>query len=227
MSNENGENRGGELPDEQADALLDQLAARADERDDIDLRPGSKRTISRRSLLGAVGAAGAGALALGSGNAEAQTGQWGNATGSAGTESKPFNEAWVQDLYSQTGEFENEVLLKDTSTTPSTNGEFRQNDSDVEVYSGGSVRNLSDIGGGSDGVDVEEDGSTVVSGVSAINFGTELDASDDGDGSATVTTTGDVVTDGDGTDREIWVISNGASDPAGADAEDIIFEEES
>lgn len=36
----------------------------------------------------------------------------------------------------------------------------------------------------------------------------------------------DVVTDGDGVDREIWVIANGASDPSGADAEDIIFEEE-
>lgn len=36
----------------------------------------------------------------------------------------------------------------------------------------------------------------------------------------------DVVTDGDGVDREIWVIANGASDPAGADPDDIIFEEE-
>jgi hypothetical protein len=34
------------------------------------------------------------------------------------------------------------------------------------------------------------------------------------------------VTDGDGTKREIWVIANGASDPAGADPEDIIFEEQ-
>ena len=34
------------------------------------------------------------------------------------------------------------------------------------------------------------------------------------------------VSDGDGTTRQIWVIANGASDPAGADPEDIIFEEE-
>lgn len=34
------------------------------------------------------------------------------------------------------------------------------------------------------------------------------------------------VTDGDGTKREIWVIANGASDPAGADTEDIILEEQ-
>lgn len=35
------------------------------------------------------------------------------------------------------------------------------------------------------------------------------------------------VSDGDGTERQVWVIANGASDPAGADPEDIIFEEES
>lgn len=34
------------------------------------------------------------------------------------------------------------------------------------------------------------------------------------------------VADGDGTERRIWVIPNGASDPAGANAEDIIFEEQ-
>jgi len=38
--------------------------------------------------------------------------------------------------------------------------------------------------------------------------------------------TDEFVSDGDGTTREIWVIANGASDPAGADPEDLIFEEE-
>jgi len=38
---------------------------------------------------------------------------------------------------------------------------------------------------------------------------------------------GGPVSDGDGTERQIWVIANGASDPAGAAADDIIFEEES
>lgn len=38
---------------------------------------------------------------------------------------------------------------------------------------------------------------------------------------------GGPVSDGDGTERQIYVIANGASDPAGADPEDIIFEEES
>lgn len=34
------------------------------------------------------------------------------------------------------------------------------------------------------------------------------------------------ITDGDGVDREIWVVAAGGSDPAGADPEDIIFEEQ-
>jgi hypothetical protein len=34
------------------------------------------------------------------------------------------------------------------------------------------------------------------------------------------------VEDGDGLDRDIWVIDNGASDPVGADSNDIIFERE-
>ena len=37
---------------------------------------------------------------------------------------------------------------------------------------------------------------------------------------------GGPISDGDGTERQIWVIANGASDPSGADPEDIIFEEE-
>jgi len=36
---------------------------------------------------------------------------------------------------------------------------------------------------------------------------------------------GTVVVDGDSTERRIWVIPNGASDPAGATADDLIFEE--
>lgn len=37
---------------------------------------------------------------------------------------------------------------------------------------------------------------------------------------------GGPVTDGDDTERNIWIIANGASDPADATAEDLIFEEE-
>ena len=37
---------------------------------------------------------------------------------------------------------------------------------------------------------------------------------------------GGPLSDGDGTERQLWVIANGASDPSGADPEDLIFEEE-
>lgn len=38
---------------------------------------------------------------------------------------------------------------------------------------------------------------------------------------------GGPLSDGNGTERQIWIIANGDSDPSGADSEDIIFEEES
>jgi len=38
--------------------------------------------------------------------------------------------------------------IDDQSSDPSSNGEYSRNGSDVKVYSGGAVRNLSDIGGG-------------------------------------------------------------------------------
>jgi hypothetical protein len=38
---------------------------------------------------------------------------------------------------------------------------------------------------------------------------------------------GNVLHDGDDVERRVWVIANGASDPSGASAEDLIFEEES
>jgi hypothetical protein len=57
-----------------------------------------------------------------------------------------------------------------------------------------------------------------------------VDVFADGVNSKTVNTGslngGGPISDGDGTERQIWVIPNGASDPAGADPEDIIFEEE-
>jgi hypothetical protein len=40
------------------------------------------------------------------------------------------------------------TLLKDEAADPSANGELQRNGSDVKVYSGGSVVNLTDVGGG-------------------------------------------------------------------------------
>lgn len=96
---------GGELTDEQADALLDRLLERAEEREDVD--PGEVRqNFSRRSMLGAMaGAAGLGALA---GNSAA-AGSWGSASGSAGTESKPFTDLWARDGHFQSVELGGET----------------------------------------------------------------------------------------------------------------------
>jgi hypothetical protein len=87
------------------------------------------------------------------------------------------------------------LTLADQATDPTANGEFSLNGSDVKVFSGGSVKNLSNIGTGSGGVDVEDDTTLVVSGSTAINFGTGLDVTDDGDTTATVDATGGGATD--------------------------------
>jgi len=52
-------------------------------------------------------------------------------------------------------------------------------------------------GGGGGGVDAEDNGTLVVDSASAINFDDGLNASDDGDGSATVKVAGTVLRDGD------------------------------
>lgn len=63
---------------------------------------------------------------------------------------------------------------------------------------------------------------------SSDSYATRLKVGPDGkvDINSGILNGGGVVTDGDGTERNIWVIANGASDPAGATAEDIIFEKQ-
>jgi hypothetical protein len=64
-------------------------------------------------------------------------------------------------------------------------------------------------------------------------FAYNLDVENGGDFNGTGITNlgalngGGPVSDGDGIERQLWVIASGASDPSGADAEDIIFEEQS
>lgn len=41
-----------------------------------------------------------------------------------------------------------EVTLADSSADPSSNGEIRRNGSDAKVFSGGAVKNLTEVGGG-------------------------------------------------------------------------------
>lgn len=73
-----------------------------------------------------------------------------------------------------------------------------------------------------------------------VNFETDSSGNftiDFGEGAATITydsTTGlwsmsggvSSIADGDGTERTVWVIASGASDPAGAGANDIILEQQ-
>lgn len=54
-----------------------------------------------------------------------------------------------------------------------------------------------------------------------------VDASGETHGGEIADTDDITITDGDDTERQIWVIANGASDPSGADDADLIFEEES
>jgi len=131
----------------------------------------------------------------------------------------------ITPTWTGTHTFDSTVTLADQSADPSANGELQRNGSDVKVYSGGAVRNLSNVGsGGTDTrTNVSDDDTTVVQDTEDINAGTGLDASADGDGTVTINAE---LSEGDGTSRQVWLISNGASDPAGANAEDLIFEEE-
>jgi hypothetical protein len=65
------------------------------------------------------------------------------------------------------------ATVADSATDPTTNGELRRNGSDVKVYSGGSARNLSNIGSGGGGTAVIE--TQTPSNASSVEF-TGLDA---------------------------------------------------
>lgn len=158
--------------------------------------------------------------------------------------------------------------LYDSGEDPSENGRFTNNAGDVKVQTGGSVKNLSDIGSGSgssvlsdsnndtaDGGDIYQlpqiedaidfqsggellnaesvDATTLTGGLVETDTLNGADISSSANAERALETDGNgnlnpvtAVTDGDGIKREIWVIANGASDPAGADADDIILEEE-
>jgi len=84
--------------------------------------------------------------------------------------------------------FDATILLDDQAADPSSNGEIQRNGTDVKVYSGGAIRNMSNIGsGGTDTrTDVSDGGTQVVGDTEDINFGSVLDVTDDGDDSASV-----------------------------------------
>jgi len=100
-------------------------------------------TMTRRASLGALlGLGGGFGLAGMTGNAQAAGESWGSASGTIGTDSSPLQAANILDVDVQ------DLQVVDTGTSPSSAGQFRQNAGDVEVFSGGGVKNLSNIGSG-------------------------------------------------------------------------------
>lgn len=89
--------------DERLDALLDQLAERAEERDDISL-PGSGVT-RRATLAGLLGLGGAAAGGAGLAAAIGESESYGNSTGVVGSDSEP-----LQELNAKNGHFQSAVV---------------------------------------------------------------------------------------------------------------------
>jgi hypothetical protein len=124
---------------------VDELEAQLDEQQTLI----QQMLPSRRDLLKA-GGAGVAGLLLGSatsGNAAAGS----DSVGQIGTQANPVD-AVLEDVYDDGGNQpmsfpgDGSVSIADTQTDPSSNGELQRNGTDVKVYSGGSVRNLSTIG---------------------------------------------------------------------------------
>jgi hypothetical protein len=108
--------------------------------------------ISRRAFMTAVAAVGGVGYLAGTAQADPE---WTNATGKIGEEAKPLNNGWVRNFYTES------LSTADAASDPSSNGGIQRNGSDIKAYSGGAVRNLSNIGPG--GV-WEEDGNSPFTG---------------------------------------------------------------
>jgi len=144
-------------------------------------RYGDRFVLSRRQLLSLAGGS-AGVAGLIALGVDPATAQ--SAAGQVGTSSEPVDV------------FGFDVEAGNSFTDP------------AGVTHSGELADLSDTG---TALAVEDDGATVLSDSTAINFGSELDASDDGDGTVTASVAPAVVSDGDGTERQLWVIANGAA----------------
>jgi len=101
------------LDDDQLDSLLDALAARAEQRDDLNL-PGSGA--SRRGVLAGLLGLGGAAAGAGVGSAIGENESYGSSSGVVGTDSEPLNEANVQDLHAQDAQIDNSVEAEQTET---------------------------------------------------------------------------------------------------------------
>lgn len=122
---------------------------------------GCKMLLSRRQLL-ALASGGLSVGALTSFGVDEATAQ--DVVGQVGTDSDRVD-VFAGDVtaagdVSATALDVESVSTSDTATDPSANGEIRRNGTDVKVYSGGDVRNLTNIGSGSSSVwdDSDSDG---------------------------------------------------------------------
>lgn len=193
MSAESDNDNPLEFNAEVVDTLLDQLVERAEQRDDIDIRNlgGKGFGMSRRGLLASLaGTAGFGALFGSSMTAQAAAGSWGAATGKAGTSSNPFSEVWAATGNFETADIEQQVFEHISTPSNPASGETKlYAKSDGNLYSLQSDGTEEEVGtgaGGGGGVDVEDDGSNIVTGATAINLKDSLNVTDDGDGTVTV-----------------------------------------
>jgi len=102
-------------------------------------------SLSRRDVLAAGGGAGLLALLGGAGTAAAGN----NEAGTIGEAANPI------DVYGE------DVFLQDAAADPSTNGQISMNDSDVKVYTGGGLKNMSNIGSGGSGIFSDSNGDNI------------------------------------------------------------------
>lgn len=71
------------------------------------------------------------------------------------------------------------LSLADQAASPSANGQIQLNGTDIEVFSGGNVRNLTNVGsGGGSAIEVAEDGTSLTTDVSLIDVLGGLTASE-------------------------------------------------
>lgn len=170
---------------------------------------------SRRSVLSSLaGLAGIGAMGYFGGRRVA-AGDPADASGTVFFEQIGNSNHPVQELH-----VENEVVTSTTSVTVEDADITNSLTDPSGTTHSGELADSSDVSSIQSSSDVDHDST---SGGTAGNPHANS-ASDNHDNTAH---SEEFVSDGDGTTRQIWVIANGASDPAGADPEDIIFEEES
>lgn len=102
------------------------------------------------------------------------------------------------------GEYD-QVALNETGTQPSNNGEMRMDSGTVYVQTGGSTKNLDNIGsGGGKSRSASDSGGVVVADFDDLNFNNNLTVTDDGDDTVTIDASGGGLS---GTEKDMGTIT--------------------